>query len=316
MSKEEQNTKSIIRRFICITLAMIFSMVMITNCGLSSNSYSINHKKEPVGLNIETEKVAEENKYTINNEVIIDDENCTFIIDGAEEDNYRGDLVIKVFCENKTENTNMEFLIFNVSVNGYMVPVSFGQKVTAGKKSNNEIRLPLSDFEDIGITTADEIIFTLEIYDYDNWKDNVFIENAYTIYPTGLSADEVSYPKRRTASTEQVIVDNEDASIIFLDSEYDSIWGYILHFYIENKTNKTLCFYSDETKVNGYSGYLTNEEEVAPDMRCYFDIAFTEDMFERYNIASIDEIEYNIRIYDATDRSFDVLFDEVFTYNP
>ena len=115
---------------------------------------------EPSESNEQTENVPEEAAkptgaaYTISDEVIVDDENCTFTITKAEDDKIWG-FTLKVFCENKTEDKTLMFAIGNASVNGYMVDPAWAEEVAPGKKSNGEVTFSSSAFEDIGITAAD-----------------------------------------------------------------------------------------------------------------------------------------------------------------
>ena len=207
--------------------------------------------------------------------MIVDDENCTFTITKAEDDKIWG-FTLKVFCENKTEDKTLMFAIGNASVNGYMVDPAWAEEVAPGKKSNGEVTFSSSAFEDIGITAADEVIFSLRVYDSENWGDDAFVDDTFTIYPTGLTADEVTYPDRRTTSTEQVVVDNDDVTFVILDSEVDDIWGYTLHCFIE----------------------------------------FSEEEFEKNEIAAVEEIEYTLRAYDSNDWMDDAVYEETLTYTP
>ena len=132
---------------------------------------------EPSESNEQTENVPEEAAkptgaaYTISDEVIVDDENCTFTITKAEDDKIWG-FTLKVFCENKTEDKTLMFAIGNASVNGYMVDPAWAEEVAPGKKSNGEVTFSSSAFEDIGITAADEVIFSLRVYDSEK-KNNI-----------------------------------------------------------------------------------------------------------------------------------------------
>lgn len=341
-----------IRKAMCIMLVMCLFAAMTMSCGSSSSASKASdqtetssenteskdsgteaeapvaeaeapsgEEAEPSESNEQTENVPEEAAkptgaaYTISDEVIVDDENCTFTITKAEDDKIWG-FTLKVFCENKTEDKTLMFAIGNASVNGYMVDPAWAEEVAPGKKSNGEVTFSSSAFEDIGITAADEVIFSLRVYDSENWGDDAFVDDTFTIYPTGLTADEVTYPDRRTTSTEQVVVDNDDVTFVILDSEVDDIWGYTLHCFIENKTDKALMFAWNDVSVNGYMIDPFWAKDVTPGMRSYTDISFSEEEFEKNEIAAVEEIEYTLRAYDSNDWMDDAVYEETFTYTP
>jgi hypothetical protein len=83
------------------------------------------------------------------------------------------------------------FSLDDVSVNGYMVDPFWATEVAAGKKSNNDVTFSSEAFEEIGIETADEIAFTLNVYDAVDWSKE-YVEDSFAIYPTGLRAEKSS----------------------------------------------------------------------------------------------------------------------------
>ena len=252
--------------------------------------------------------------YTIADEVIVDDENVTFTIVKAEDDTIWG-FALTAFCENKTDKTLM-FSIDNVSVNGYMSDPVWAAEVAAGKKSNEEISFLSSSFETIGITSADEITFTLTVYDSDDWMADYYVDETFTIYPTGLSRDQIMVPERKTAAYEQVILDDGNASFIILGTDPDNIWGYTILAFMENKTDKTLMFSWDDVSVNGFMADPFWASEVAPGMKSYAEISFMGSEFDDNGITDVEEIEFRLSISDSDDWMADALHDEVHTYNP
>lgn len=253
--------------------------------------------------------------YTLSDEVIVDNEYCTFKIIKAEEDNFWG-FTLKAYCENKTSDKSLMFSIDDVSVNGYMCDPFWAEQVAAGKKSNDDITFSSTSFKEIGIDTADEITFSLRVHDYDDWMADDFVHDVFTIYPTGLDAASVSYPARRSTSSEKVIVDNDDICFIILENTVDSIWGYTLKCYLENKTDKSVMFNWDDVSVNGFMIDPFWAREIAPGMRGYSDINFSDSEFEENGITEVEEIEFTFNVHDSDDWFANDLFDEVCTYAP
>ena len=253
--------------------------------------------------------------YTISDEVIVDDENCTFKIVKAENDDIWG-FTLKAFCENKTPDKNLMFSIDDVSVNGYMSDPVWATQVAAGKKANEEITFLTSSFETIGITTADEITFTLNVSDYDDWMADNLVADTFTIYPTGLTKDQIVVPERKTTAGEETILDDGNASFIILETDKDNIWGYTVLCYLENKTDKSLMFSWDDVSVNGFMIDPLWASEVAPGMRSYAEISFFDSYFEDNGITDVEEIEFLLRISDADDWMADNLYESVHTFTP
>ena len=189
-------------------------------------------------------------------------------------------------------------------------------EVAAGKKSNNDITFLTSSFETIGITSADEITFTLNITDYDDWSAAPLVADTFTIYPTGLTKDQIVVPERNTTAEEQSILENGDLSFIILETDPDNIWGYTVRCYLENKTDKFLTFSWDDVSVNGFMIDPFWATTVAPGMRAYAEIYFIDSMFEENGITDVEEIGFLLRISDANDWMADNIYESVHTYNP
>ena len=253
--------------------------------------------------------------YTISDEVIVDDENCAFTVVKAEDNDFWG-FTLKVLCENKTADKKLMFSINNVSVNGYMSDPVWATEVAAGKKSNDEITFLTSSFETIGITAADEITFTLYIYDSDDWMADHLVADTFTIYPTGLTKDQIVVPERKPTAGEQIILDDGNATFIILGTDADNIWGYIVLGYVENKTDKSLMFSWDDVSVNGFMVDPLWASEIAPGMRSYEKIFLYVSDYEDKSITDVEEIEFLLRISDADDLSAHNLYESVHTYNP
>lgn len=113
--------------------------------------------------------------------VLVDDENCTVTVTGIDEDALFG-YTLKVFLENKTDKELM-YSLDGVSVNGYMCDPFWAATVAAGKKANEEITFFDSDFEENGISEVSEIVFTLQVYDNNDWMADRLIEQEFTIHP-------------------------------------------------------------------------------------------------------------------------------------
>jgi len=259
---------------------------------------------------------AQNNKpnYSLTSAVIIDDENCSFTITSVEESGFWG-FSLKVLCENKAD-IDLMFSWDNVSVNSYMADPFWATEVAAGKKSNTEISFSDSTLERCNIESIDEIVFTLIIYDSNDWLADRLISEEFVIYPTGLDANSIIYPTRKPTATEQIVIDNESCTFIIESENTDSLWGYTLICYLENKTPEPLMYSWDNVSVNGFMVDPYWATSVQPGKRCYSDISFSNSKFEENGISSVEEIEFKLRIYDSDSWSAPDVVNEVFSYSP
>lgn len=105
--------------------------------------------------------------------VIVDNEYCTFIIEGAYMDDIWG-YTLKYYVENKTD---YPILVCweDVSVNDFMANVFWASSMPVGKREHSEINISDTDFEQYTTETVEIIEFTLSVTNYESY-DEVFSE--------------------------------------------------------------------------------------------------------------------------------------------
>lgn len=308
-------------------LAFLLIMIMLVACtACSAPSTTSATDKPSVANNDSTPSPIAENAstaqsgkgdapaYSLSDSVIIDNGDCAFTVTKIEANGFWG-FTLNVLCENKTDKTLM-FSWNDVSVNGYMIDPFWSKEVAAGKKANAEISFFDTQLEQCNITSVDEIVFTLSVYDSDNWSADHLVEDEYIIYPTGLDASAVVYPVRAANAGEQVIIDNESCTFIIEGSEIDSIWGYTLNCYLENKTSYPLAFSWNDVSVNGYMVDPFWAKEVAAGKRAFSGISFSDSNFETNGITKVENIEFELRVYNADEWSAPDIYNAVSTYTP
>ena len=301
---------------------MIAVTLVLAVCGranetllISSNSTIIGDMLSENQESPKTQKFeADKPIYSLKNAIIVDDENCTFTIIDIKENGFMG-VTLNVLCENKTAGELM-FVWDEVSVNGYMVHPFWAHSVAAGKKSIDEISFSNSNLKRCNITSVDEIVFTLRVYDNDDWYADNLVDDEFVVYPTGLDANSVVYPERSISASEQVIIDNESCIFIIESVETDAFRGYTINCYLENKTSDWLLFLWDDVSVNGYMVDPYWADSVAAGKKSYAEIYFVNDELERCNITSVDEIVFVLIVDDYDDRSADYLVEDEFAVYP
>ncbi|MBQ6582528.1 MAG: hypothetical protein IJH77_01735, partial [Mogibacterium sp.] len=93
----------------------------------------------------------------------------------------------------------------------------------------------------------------------------------------------------------------------------ESMWGFDLSIFVENKTDKTIMFAVEDASVNGYMLDPFFATEVSPGKKENTEISWLKDDLEKNGIETVEEIELQIRAYDVEDWEADALIDDTFT---
>ena len=109
-------------------------------------------------------------------EILVDDENMTFIIEYVEPLDLS--YVVRCYVENKTDATIMANWE-NVSVNGEDVDPFWTVLVAPGKGAYSQVVFNQSDLASLGIEMVEQIEFDLLAYRYDDWSELVNLTATY-----------------------------------------------------------------------------------------------------------------------------------------
>ena len=252
--------------------------------------------------------------YVLKDYTVLDDENCTVTLTEIKDSAF-GMLSFGIYVENKTEQTLM-FSLDEVTVNGYLNDPLWAVEVAPGKKNNSTFDFSKDSLEKYGLLPIDELRFNLRVYDSEDWAAESLVDDDFTVYPTGKTADAVTYPERLKVDGEQVVVDNDKGTLIIQSVEPDGFWGYTLNVYMENKTDSDMTFSWDDVSVNGYMVDPYWASSCPGHSAAYSSISFSDSDFEENGIEEVEEIEYTLRMYNSEDYEVDDYVDDVFTYNP
>lgn len=261
-----------------------------------------------------TEAPTEAPAYIADSRNLVDDENVTFTVTKFVDNAHLG-LEMHVYCENKTDR-NMMFSLDGVSVCGVMYDPFWAEEVSAGKKANSIIYFDTYELEEMGIASVDEISFKLSVTDSDNWMDEPFVDEDYTVYPTGLTAETVTYPEYQHKNGETVIMDNEN--LLFIVEKVDDTDGgfYTLNCYIVNRTDKDLMVSWDGVSVNGFMVDPFWAAAVSAGKQLYAEISFFASDLEAQGIETVTEIEFTLSAYDYDSFDGGYLVEETCTFQP
>lgn len=243
---------------------------------------------------------------------LADNENITVKVTSVKPDDSLG-YSMNLYLENKSDSTLM-FTLDRVSVNGFMCDPFWAATVTPGMKANEPVTFLSSSLKDIGIDTVTDITFTLRVYPADDITEEDLLNQVCTIYPLGKDA--VVPFVREAVDGEIVLFDNEYATMVIEGSQEDTLWGYSLKVYLENKTNQNLLFSVSDAAVNGFMCDPFWAVEVAAGKRCVSDISWFADTLKENGITEVESITLPVSVRNSDDWMADPLITETFTLNP
>ena len=246
--------------------------------------------------------------------VLVDNDLVTFTVQRAEASDHAA-MLLHVQCVNKTDRALL-FSWDKVSVCGYMYDPFWVVEVSAGKTANSTIELDTFRLEQMGVDSVDEISFTLRIVDSENFMETPLVQQAFTIYPTGLNAETLQLPQRKPTEGQVVIADDENIRFIIEKADTANASEYVLSVYAENKTDRDLIFSWDMVSVNGYMIDPFWAASVTAGKKLCSEVTFYRSDLESNAIEAVKNIEFTLLVSDYDDWEADYLLKNTYTYNP
>lgn len=231
------------------------------------------------------------------------------------ENNAHTGMQLRIQCENKTDRA----LLFSwdmVSVCGFMYDPFWAEEVAAGKTANSTVYLDTYELEQMDITSVDEISFTLRVVDSENWMEEPLVEEACTVYPTGLNADTLVLPSRAPTEGQVVIADNEDLRFVIEWADGEDASAYTVYVYMENKTDRNLMYSWDLVSVNDVMVDPFWAMSVAAGKKACSEVTFYRSELSDNGITEVSDIEFTLLVSDYDDWEADYLLEETYTYQP
>ncbi|MCD7809603.1 MAG: hypothetical protein LUH02_09685 [Erysipelotrichaceae bacterium] len=283
---EKISMNSYFKKFFIVFLAC-FMMISLVGCSSDDSSSSEDSSSET------TE--ASDNEITFTELTVVDNDDCSIVINGIDEDGFWG-YTLTAELENKSEDVTYMFSVESASVNGVMSDPLFASEVAAGKKSNEEISF-ISDttLEENGIDEFTDIELTFRVYDSDDWEEAVANETVH-VYPYG--EDKATTFTRESQDTDNVLVDNDEVTVIVIGYDPDDTWGYGVNLYLVNKTDTEVMFSVDDASINGYMIDPFYATTVSAGKCAFSTISWYDTDLEDNGIEDIEEIEFKLTAYD------------------
>lgn len=305
-----------------IALLLVFSLVACGSSSIEKPSSGGDDKPTKVSNTIEENKSTESepnapepvsDEITFEELVVVDNDECTIKITQIAPDNMWG-YILKANLENKSDDKTYMFSIPSGAVNGVECDPFFATEVAPGKKSNNDIIFTDDTLKDNGIHEFTDIEMTFKVYDSNDWMaDPVALETVH-VYPFG--EEKATTFERESQSTDTVLFDDGNVSVIVTGYTNDRIWGYTVNLYLVNNTNKTLMYSVDAVSVNGYMADPFWAKEVHPGKVAFTSMSWSDATLEENGITDVEEIEMLFNVYDSNDWMADKLIEKTITLKP
>jgi hypothetical protein len=245
--------------------------------------------------------------------VLLDSETCAFTVTNITVDDIWG-YTFSVRCENRSDASQL-FKIEDAACRGWLFSPDLTVSVGAGGTKESQFNVWPKELTRCGLESLDELRIHLTVKDIANYSLEPFADEVLTVYPTGMTAADVTpAPAREAGATDALITDNDDFTFIVCGRDEDNIWTYNLVLFIENKTERDLTFSWKDVAVNGApTDALWFYYTVPAGLRACFPIYFDEDSMKAAGVEAIETVDFNLTVTPSD--SFSALYSEAHSYS-
>ena len=114
----------------------------------------------------------------------------------------------------------------------------------------------------------------------------------------------------------QILKEDENLLIAVTGSDPEGMWGYKLDVFLENKTDRELCFMINDACINGLMMDPLYQTILAPGQSSDEKVEWFHGTLDEAGITDVTDIELEWVVYDSQDWSADFLLEEKFHYYP
>ena len=114
----------------------------------------------------------------------------------------------------------------------------------------------------------------------------------------------------------QILKEDENLLIAVTGSDPEGMWGYKLDVFLENKTDRELCFMINDACINGLMMDPLCQTILAPGQSSDEEVEWFQSSLDEAGITDVTDIELEWVVYDSQDWSADFLLEEKFHYYP
>ncbi len=300
-------------------LALFLACVLLSMTLCSCTIESIADSGSDQGSQTQPTQTTEQNPPAVTNDTgehtIHEDEDFAITVTSIEYDDTANVCTINLKYENHSDK-ELDFYCGDVTVNGWTSTSSWFSCIDSGESCVEEIVLGSGTMNGHIITSADRVSFLMEVCDAYNYSADPLLNEVFTLYPSGLTDDEIVIPERNHTPNEMVVVDDDDISFVVMDASMNDTLGTAgFIFYIANRTNEYLEFTLIDTSINRWAidphCFLT----VAPGSRFYAYVTLDHDVLNLCGIEQIDQFTAELQVYSRDDID-GYYFSEIFSMFP
>lgn len=283
----------------------------------SEDSSGAEGEDDPSDSGDASEEDNEDSGITFENQVLVDNEECSITVKGIDPDGKQG-YTLSMEVENKSSDKTYMFGKKEVYVNGVYMTAIWSDKVTAGKKSIEDLYFYDYLLESFGIETITDIQMTVYAYDVDGSSTDYVAEETVHIYPYG--EENATVYERQALDTDQILMDNEYVTVIVTGFEVQNDGDYEIGLYLVNKTDVQVLYCLDDVSVNDYIVDAGGGVWLAADKQCKSSFQVDQEDLEDCGITDpeegIDTIELLLEVYSAEIGYSEPLVSETVTICP
>lgn len=230
----------------------------------------------------------------------IENENCLIRIIKVDLENKNG-LTIKIECENKSQDKNYIFSIASSAVNGIQYYPYTYLEVASGQILDMDVFFPTKAFAGYEIDNFTDIEITFFVYDSSDLNYKPIVYETINIYPYG--EDKAVKYVREPQADDNVIIDNEYATVIVTGYNPDGKNGYTVNLFLINKTDDTLMYSVEELSINGYEIAFFYADSVYGG-NCYISfMSIIPELLEEKNITEVETLKIRFRIFNIDNQN-------------
>lgn len=275
-----------------MAFAMLFSLAACSSEGKAPEKTT--EKENPLSTE-PTAEVGESGELIYegaNGKCLFENESCSFTLMKAEIDSL-SDYCWDVTLVNSTTSAQI-FTVDQVYVNDYAFDPVWAVRVEAGQTLNESIIWSSPEMEARGIMQITRVDLNLRVYAQED-HSREYANVALTSYPSGKSA---YIPQARNPkTTDVVLMDTADFSVIITGFDPDDRWGAALKMYLLNKTQQAAVFTIENVIVGGYDLDPQFRRTVPAGKQALADVVWFERDIEE--IGDINGITFDLVIRDT-----------------
>lgn len=221
----------------------------------------------------------------------------------------------KVLLENKTDQELM-FSIQDSALNGVCLDPFWAAEVAAGATVEETIQWDdeLLDEEGFGAVTTAAVGFW--VYD-TNDVEKEYLEEYYVI---DVSQDSGASPnnapqlyRRKSQSQDMVLFETEECRMTVTGFEMDETWGYTMKVYLENLTDRQICFSIDNASLNETECDPFWAAFLLPGTVACREVCWSPEDLKEKEIGKVEDISLDLTVYDVENYLEEAFLQDTFT---